>query len=170
MREARVLMRLKTPHVGKLLDVGNLDSSHGALPFLALEYLEGTDLDRVVHTRGRVRYREAFAWCADACDGVAEAHELGVIHRDLKPSNVFLAQSAEPTSVVKVLEFGIAGASELQMFANVMTKPPLPLRAHVKAQTPPHAQAILFQCLRRRREDRYPCMTELSAALRSAIA
>ena len=44
---------------------------------------------------GRVPYREAFSgWCADACDGVAEAHELGVVHRDIKPSNVFLAAIA----------------------------------------------------------------------------
>jgi serine/threonine protein kinase len=229
-REARVLMRLKTPHVGKLLDVGNLDSEKGALPFLALEYLEGTDLERVVKAKGRVSYREAFAWCADACDGVAEAHELGVIHRDLKPSNVFLTQETDVSSVVKVLDFGIAGgavasgygprltnmgspigtpaymapeqmmsasdvdprsdiwsmgallyelitgelpfvgASELQFFANVMTKPPLPVRAHVKEQTPPNVEAVLSKCLRRRREDRYASMTELSQTLRSALA
>jgi len=229
-REARVLMRLKTQHVGKLLDVGNLDSAQGALPFLALEYLEGTDLDRVVRTRGHVPYREAFAWCADACDGVAEAHGLGVIHRDLKPSNLFLAEGHAAAPIVKVLDFGIAGgavasdagprltnmgspvgtpaymppeqmmsasdvdprsdiwsmgallyelitgelpfvgASELQFFANVMTKPPLPFRAHVKDQAPPEVQAVLLKCLRRRREDRYPSMLELAGALRSAIA
>ena len=43
-REARVLMRLPTPHVGKLLDVGNLEPEQGDLPYLVLEYLEGEDL------------------------------------------------------------------------------------------------------------------------------
>jgi len=107
-REARVLMRLTSPHVGKLLDVGNLDVELGDLPYLVLEYLEGTDLDNVLAQVGRVPFRKAFAWGADACDGVAEAHELGVVHRDLKPSNVFLARGHAPPPVVKVLDFGIA--------------------------------------------------------------
>jgi GAF domain-containing protein len=95
-REARVLMRLTSPHVGKLLDVGNLEVELGDLPYLVLEYLEGTDLDNVLAQVGRVPFRKAFAWGADACDGVAEAHELGVVHRDLKPSNVFLARGHAP--------------------------------------------------------------------------
>jgi hypothetical protein len=227
-REARVLMRLKTPHVGKLLDVGNLDTAQGSLPFIALEYLEGMDLERVLESKGRVPFREAFAWCADACEGLSAAHELGVIHRDLKPSNVFLAESgtdAGPT--VKVLDFGIAagdptgaskltnmgtigtpyymapeqmmsssdvdarsdvwsmgavlyqlvtgelpfrGDSELQIFANVLTKPPLPLRAHVKSDASPEVEALVLKCLRRQRDDRYASMKDLASALRSAIA
>jgi serine/threonine-protein kinase len=108
-REARVLMRLKNPHIGQLLDVGNLDASQGGLPYLALEYLEGSDLDRIIRARGRVPYRDAFAWCADACEGLAEAHGLGIVHRDLKPSNVFLAdQGGNVAPIVKVLDFGIA--------------------------------------------------------------
>jgi serine/threonine protein kinase len=106
-REARVLMRLTTPHVGKLLDVGNLDAADGALPFLVLEYLEGEDLERLIQRRERLPFREAFLLCADACDGVAEAHRLGVIHRDLKPSNVFLTVG-DTTPIVKVVDFGIA--------------------------------------------------------------
>jgi serine/threonine-protein kinase len=108
VREARVLMNLSTPHVGKLLDVGNLDPELGDLPYLVLEYLEGQDLERVIRQHGRVPFRDAFAWCADACAGVAEAHALGVVHRDLKPSNVFLARTPRAATQVKVLDFGIA--------------------------------------------------------------
>ena len=106
-REARVLMRLRTPHVGKLLDVGNLAVKEGDLPYLVLEYLEGRDLDSVLAEAGRLAIHTAFAWCADACDGVAEAHDLGVVHRDIKPSNVFLART-DGAPMVKVLDFGIA--------------------------------------------------------------
>jgi GAF domain-containing protein len=107
-REARVLMRLRSPHVGKLLDVGNLDTELGSLPYLALEYLEGQDLDRVLEAKGRLPFRQAFTWCADACDGLTEAHDLGVIHRDLKPSSLFLAGPPSADPIVKVLDFGIA--------------------------------------------------------------
>ena len=107
VREARVLMQLRGPHSARLLDVGNLDESRGSLPFLAMEYLEGDDLERVLQRQGVIPWKQAALWIADAADGVAEAHRLGIVHRDLKPSNVFLAQTPEgPT--VKVLDFGIA--------------------------------------------------------------
>jgi serine/threonine-protein kinase len=228
-REARVLMRLRSPHIGQLLDVGNLDVAQGGLPYLALEYLEGTDLGRLVETHGRVPYRQALAWCADACDGIADAHALGVVHRDVKPSNVFLADThAGESPVVKVIDFGIAsgddavgsritsmgkvvgspeymspeqmmaasdvdpradvwsmgvllyellagdtpfrGHNHLSLFANVMTKPPLPLRARVKEGIPPAVEAVILKCLRRPREERYQSMRALAGDLRAAAA
>jgi serine/threonine-protein kinase len=107
-REARVLMRLTTPHVGRLLDVGNLDAQLGGVPYLVLEYLQGKDLGDVVRELGRVPPEQALRWCADACDGAAQAHEVGVVHRDIKPSNVFLADTGEREAVVKVVDFGLA--------------------------------------------------------------
>jgi serine/threonine-protein kinase len=113
-REARVLMRLTSPHVGRLYDVGNLDTSRGGLPFMVLEYLEGRDLGGVLAAEGRVPFAQAFAWCADACEGVAAAHDLRIVHRDLKPSNVFLAADAVAAPVVKVLDFGIAAGDPVE--------------------------------------------------------
>jgi hypothetical protein len=230
VREARVLMRLRSPHVAQLLDVGNLDAAQGALPYLALEYLEGTDLGRLVETQGRVPYRQALAWCADACEGIAEAHALGVVHRDIKPSNVFLAHSGPGAApLVKVIDFGIAageqasdgsritslgkivgspaymspeqmmaasdvdsradvwsmgvllyelltgdtpfrGRDHLSVFANVMTKPPLPLRACMSDAVPPSVEAAIFKCLRRPPDERYQSMTVLADEFRSMAA
>jgi serine/threonine protein kinase len=225
-REARVLMRLRSPYVGKLLDVGNLDETQGDLPYLVLEFLEGSDLDAHIVEKGRLPFRQAFAWGADACEGVAEAHELGVIHRDLKPSNVFLADQRAGAPRVKVLDFGIAagepasgssakltnveallgspaymapeqmmssadvdarsdiwsmgallyhavsghlpfpGEGPLEIFSKAMTRPPVPLRAHVK-ETPPEVEAVILRCLRKQRDDRFASMGELAFALRA---
>jgi hypothetical protein len=107
-REARVLMQLTTPQVARLHDVGNLDAALGSVPYLVLEYLEGEDLGEVIRDTGPVPFPQAFRWCADACDGIAEAHQVGVVHRDIKPSNVFLADTGGPEAVVKVLDFGLA--------------------------------------------------------------
>lgn len=108
VREARVLLRLRSPHVAQLEDVGNLDAAQGGLPYLVLEYLDGYDLGRVVDEQAGVPYAQAFAWCADACEGVAAAHDVGVVHRDLKPSNIFLAAREGVQPIVKVIDFGIA--------------------------------------------------------------
>ncbi len=120
-REARVLSKLETPNVCKLIDVGNLDASQGGLPYLVLELLEGMDLGRLVEKRGPVAYRQAFHWCADACDGVAAAHAIGVVHRDLKPSNIFLTQGGEGPAVVKVVDFGLA-TNEVSRTATKLTR------------------------------------------------
>ncbi len=228
-REARVLMRLNTPHAGKLLDVGNLDAMRGDLPFLVLEYLEGMDLERLLTSQGPVPFRDAFSWAIDACDAIGEAHNLGVIHRDIKPSNLFLANMPSGQSVVKVLDFGVAAAAEssdvspkvtradsligspaymspeqmlassevdartdvwsmgaalyeiitgqlpfpgqthLQIFATAMTRPPLPLAAHLKG-VPPKVEEVVFRCLEKDPGARYASMRELSSALRESIA
>src|SRR6478609_4336230 len=229
-REARVLMSLTTPHVGQLLDVGNLELEQGDLPYLVLEYLEGMDLDSVLTQFGRVPYRKAFNWGADACDGVAAAHELGVVHRDIKPSNVFLARGLNPAPVVKVLDFGIAagdptdkrkpgltnvqhplgtpaymspeqmlassevdarsdiwsmgvllyqlvagrlpfaGSNDLALFSAALTRPPLPLRAHMNDPVPKNVEQILFRCLCKDRDGRFQLMRDLADTLRSAAA
>jgi serine/threonine-protein kinase len=62
------------------------------------------------------------------------------------------------------------GDRDLQIFANVMTKPPVPIRAHVPGEVPPAAEAILLKCLRRPREDRFESMTALAHALRATVA
>jgi serine/threonine-protein kinase len=110
-REARVLAELRSPNTTRIVDVGNLDESHDELPYIAMEYLEGEDLRRVLARDRRVDWRDAAAWIADACDGLAEAHALGVVHRDLKPANLFRARRDGKT-ITKVLDFGIARVRE----------------------------------------------------------
>ncbi|MFT3776534.1 MAG: protein kinase [Minicystis sp.] len=115
LREARAAVRLKSEHVTRVLDVGELD---GGAPFMVMEYLEGNDLSQVLRKRGPLPVEDAVDYVLQACEAIAEAHQLGIVHRDLKPANLFLTKGADGSPVVKVLDFGIskdtseAGAEE----------------------------------------------------------
>jgi serine/threonine-protein kinase len=104
-QEARAAVRLRSDHVAKVTDVGKLDD--GA-PYMVMEFLEGTDLDAVLEKQGPLPIATAVDYVLQACEAIAEAHELGIVHRDLKPKNLFLAQKLGGRAIVKVLDFGIS--------------------------------------------------------------
>jgi serine/threonine-protein kinase len=58
------------------------------------------------------------------------------------------------------------GEGPLEIFSKAMTRPPVPLRAHVK-ETPPEVEAVILKCLRKQRDDRFASMDELAFALRA---
>jgi eukaryotic-like serine/threonine-protein kinase len=105
LREARAAVRLKSEHVAKVQDVGTLES--GA-PYMVMEYLEGSDLSKVLQDLGQLPIQDACDYVVQACEAVAEAHSLGIIHRDLKPQNLFLTQAVGGAPLVKVLDFGVS--------------------------------------------------------------
>jgi len=104
-REARAAARLHGEHVVRILDV---DDSESGLPFIVMEYLEGTDLEKFVKERGGLPVPEAVEYVLQACAGVAEAHAAGIVHRDLKPSNLFLVRRPDGSPCVKLVDFGIS--------------------------------------------------------------
>lgn len=104
-REARAVLKLKSEHVARLLDVGKHDN--GA-PYMVMEYLRGTDLGEALKQHGAVSMEHAILYVVQAMDAVAEAHAKGIIHRDLKPANLFLTTLASGMQSVKVLDFGIS--------------------------------------------------------------
>jgi eukaryotic-like serine/threonine-protein kinase len=104
-REARAAGSLHSEHVVGIKDVDTLPDG---TPFLVMEYLEGADLGRVVHQCGALPADVATDYVLQACHALAEAHATGIVHRDLKPANLFLTQRLDGTSLVKVLDFGIA--------------------------------------------------------------
>jgi serine/threonine-protein kinase len=112
MREARNTVRLKSKHVSRVLDVGQLDD--GA-PYMVMELLEGTDLSALLHARGPFHVHEACEFVLQACEALAEAHGCGIVHRDLKPANLFLTRGPSGEPVVKVLDFGVSKVIELAM-------------------------------------------------------
>jgi len=91
--------------VTRVYDVGMLAES----PYIVMEYLDGTDLGRVLEA-GPLPVERAVDYILQACEALAEAHAAGIVHRDLKPENLFLAKKAANASVIKILDFGISKA------------------------------------------------------------
>jgi eukaryotic-like serine/threonine-protein kinase len=108
LREARAAVRLRSEHVAKVIDVGQLP---GGEPFMVMELLEGTDLATLLRS-GAFPPDRAARCVIEACDGIGEAHRHGIIHRDVKPSNLFLTTLAGGATIIKVLDFGIATAAD----------------------------------------------------------
>lgn len=106
IREAQAVVRLKNnEHVARVHDVGRHET--GDL-YIVMELLAGLDLGAVLKTRGVLPIHEACSYVLQACNALAEAHDLGIIHRDLKPANLFLTHRKDGSSCIKVLDFGIS--------------------------------------------------------------
>ncbi|HEY5961481.1 MAG TPA: serine/threonine-protein kinase, partial [Polyangiaceae bacterium] len=106
--EARATARLNGPHVTKILDVGR----HSDVPYIVMEYLEGTNLQQLLEERDALPISQAVDYTLEACEALAEAHRAGIVHRDLKPANLFLTRNAYGEPLIKVLDFGISKVLE----------------------------------------------------------
>jgi len=104
-REARIVVRMRSEHVCRVLDIGSLQSGE---PFIVMELLEGQDLAEHVLEEGPLDVVDAVDYILQACEALMEAHSLGVVHRDLKPSNLFLSRRLDGSGIIKVLDFGIS--------------------------------------------------------------
>ncbi|MGH7822039.1 MAG: serine/threonine-protein kinase, partial [Candidatus Binatia bacterium] len=99
-REVKTASKLTHPNVVTVYD-GGLE---GEVPFLAMEFVEGTTLEAELERRGRLSVPESLALIFQVVEGLAYAHGLGVIHRDLKPANILLSKSGQ----LKIADFGVA--------------------------------------------------------------
>jgi serine/threonine-protein kinase len=104
-REARAVARLRSEHVARVLD---FDSLEDGSPYLAMELLDGMDLETRLLEEEQIPTEQAIDLMLQACEAVAEAHALGIIHRDLKPQNLFVTAAADGRELLKVIDFGIA--------------------------------------------------------------
>jgi serine/threonine-protein kinase len=110
-REAMAAARLANDHIARVFDIGELDN--GA-PFMVMEYLEGHDLAAHLQQRGALPVPEVLDLLWQICTGIGVAHAAGIVHRDLKPANLFLLPRPQGGHLLKILDFGIAKAPELQ--------------------------------------------------------
>jgi serine/threonine protein kinase len=101
LREARAAAAVKHDNVVTIYHVGQ----DRGIPFIAMEFLSGTPLDRYLARKGRLTVGQALRVGLETAEGLAAAHALGLVHRDIKPGNLWLEA---PKGRVKILDFGIA--------------------------------------------------------------
>ncbi|MBW2455938.1 MAG: protein kinase [Deltaproteobacteria bacterium] len=114
-REARAAARIDSPHVVQVTDA-DVAAELGGAPFLVMELLDGLDLGQHLAQRGNLAPVEVVGILEQAAHAIERAHEVGIVHRDLKPNNLFLHRQPDGSTMVKVLDYGIAksvaGASD----------------------------------------------------------
>ena len=100
MREARALAVVDHPGVVRVLSTGE----HEDMPWIAMDYVNGLDLKRIIAERGPMRSEAAVGYAIQAAEALVAAHRAGVVHRDLKPSNLLLTADGR----IVLVDFGIA--------------------------------------------------------------
>ena len=102
-REARLVARLRSPHVIPIHSYGEID---GQL-FLDMRLVGGADLEQVLQTEGRLPPARAVAIVEQVASALDAAHHAGLIHRDVKPSNVLIDDGVGAHDFVYLVDFGI---------------------------------------------------------------
>jgi len=105
LNEARALAALRSEHVVRVMDVGQLESGR---PYLVMEHLDGIHLEALLERDGHLSVETAIRYVLQVCEPLGEAHALGIVHRDIKPENLFLWSGGPNQDTVKVLDFGLA--------------------------------------------------------------
>ncbi len=98
--EIKIARRITHKNVCRVYDLHEEDRRL----FLSMEYVPGEDLKSLVRRKGRLSVEEAVSIVKQVCEGLTEAHRLGVVHRDLKPQNIMITEGGR----AKVMDFGIA--------------------------------------------------------------
>ena len=97
--EAKAAGKLTHPHIVTVYDFGEVDG----MAYLAMELLEGTDLRKRVQ-QGPIPPLEAVEIAGQVAEGLAFAHQRGIVHRDIKPANIMLPDRGP----AKIMDFGLA--------------------------------------------------------------
>src|SRR5438552_9597207 len=116
-REAKAVAALSHPNILAIHDFGR----EGGIAYAVMELLEGETLrDRL--DAGSIAQRKALDWALQIAQGLAAAHDRGIVHRDIKPQNVFVTRDG----LVKILDFGlvkVAGPADSEGLTNAPTTP-----------------------------------------------
>ncbi|MFV0443656.1 MAG: serine/threonine-protein kinase [Planctomycetaceae bacterium] len=104
LREAEAVAALDHPNIVRAYDVDQEHEAGTDIHFLAMEYVEGKDLEKQLGEQESFSPQDAAEFIRQAAEGLAHAHENGLIHRDIKPGNLLL----DKKGIVKLLDLGLA--------------------------------------------------------------
>jgi len=98
--ELRIARKIVHKNVGRMYDINEHQGTH----YISMEYVSGQDLKDFIRQSGRMGVGTAILIIKQVCEGLSEAHKLGVVHRDLKPGNIMIDREGK----VRIMDFGIA--------------------------------------------------------------
>jgi len=102
--ELKLARKIAHRSVCKMYDLNEEEGTH----FITMEYVPGEDLKSYIRKKGKILEKDAISLAKQVCEGLSEAHELGVVHRDLKPQNIMIDEKGR----AKIMDFGIARSKE----------------------------------------------------------
>lgn len=115
-RELQAVTRLNHPNIIKTFNADQVNNTH----FFAMEFVEGTDLGKVVQLSGPLPISVACDYIRQVAAGLQHSHQMGLVHRDIKPANLYLVNgngtepstpssvTRRPEVVVKIIDWGLA--------------------------------------------------------------
>ena len=102
--ELKLARKISHRHVCRMYDLSESDG----MPFITMEYISGEDLKSLIKRAGQISVGKAINLAQQICEGLDEAHRMGVIHRDLKPQNIMVDMEGN----AKITDFGIARSTQ----------------------------------------------------------
>ncbi|MFN0076916.1 MAG: protein kinase domain-containing protein [Prosthecobacter sp.] len=103
--EARTMAKMNHPAIVNVYDFGETQTG---LLYIVMEFIDGTDVSKMISSQGKLPEDYALSITAHVCDALNYAHRHGIIHRDIKPANILINMEG----AVKVADFGLAKASD----------------------------------------------------------
>jgi serine/threonine protein kinase len=98
--ELKLARAISHRNVCRMFDLGREEGTY----YITMEYVSGEDLKSLIHRIGALPVGKAVSIGKQVCEGLSEAHRLGVVHRDLKPQNVMIDREGN----ARIMDFGIA--------------------------------------------------------------
>jgi tetratricopeptide (TPR) repeat protein len=99
-QELRIARKIVHKNVGRMYELMEDDRAH----FITMELVSGQDLRGLIRQSGQLAPGTAVSIAKQVCEGMSEAHRLGVVHRDLKPANIMIDREGQ----ARIMDFGIA--------------------------------------------------------------
>jgi len=98
--ELKFARKIRHQNVCQMYDLNKEEGSH----YITMEYVDGKDLKSMIRMMGQLSSGKTIFIAKQVCEGMAEAHRLGVVHRDLKPQNIMVDEAGN----ARIMDFGIA--------------------------------------------------------------